>query len=53
MGISQSLEGSPIVQVIIQVGISTHLGVLSEQFLIADENSLFIKGTFTIAPVAL
>jgi hypothetical protein len=40
-------------QVIIQVWISTHFGVLSEQLPDADENSLFIKPTFTPAPVPL
>ena len=40
-------------QVIIQVWISTHFGVLSEQLPDADENSLFIKATFTPAPVPL
>jgi hypothetical protein len=40
-------------QVIIQVWISTHFGVLSEQLPVADENLLFIKATFTPAPVPL
>jgi hypothetical protein len=40
-------------QVIIQVWISTHSGVLSEQLPVADEKSLFIKATFTPAPVPL
>jgi hypothetical protein len=38
-------------RVIIQVWISTHFGVLSEQLPVADENLLFIKATCTIAPV--
>ena len=40
-------------QVIIQTWISTHFGVLSEQLPVADENFLFIKATFTVAPVPL
>jgi hypothetical protein len=40
-------------QVIIQVWIFTHFGVLSEQLPVADENILFIKATFTPAPVPL
>ena len=40
-------------QVIIQVWISTHFGVLSEQLPVAEENSRFIKATFTPAPVPL
>jgi hypothetical protein len=39
--------------VIIQVWISTHFGVLSEQLPVADENLLFIKATFTIALLPL
>jgi hypothetical protein len=38
-------------EVIMQVWISTHFGVLSEQLPVADENSLFIKATFTPTPV--
>ncbi len=34
-------------QVIIQVWISTRFGVISERLAIADENLLFIGGTFT------
>jgi hypothetical protein len=40
-------------QVIIQVWISTHFGVLSEQLPGADEHLLFIKATFTPAPVPM
>jgi hypothetical protein len=40
-------------QVIIQVWISTHFGVLSEQLPVADEKFLFIKPTFTPAPTLL
>jgi hypothetical protein len=40
-------------QVIMQTWISTHFGVLSEQLPVADENLLFIKATFTPAPVPL
>jgi len=40
-------------QVIKQVWISTHFGVLSEQLPVADENILFIKTTVTPAPVPL
>jgi hypothetical protein len=36
--------------VIIQVRISTHSGVLSQDLPIADENCLFIKGAFTPTP---
>ena len=34
-----------------QIWISTHFRVLSEQFPVADENILFIKAAFTTAPV--
>jgi len=40
-------------QLIIQVWISTHFGVLSEQFPVADENLFFITPNFTPAPVPL
>jgi hypothetical protein len=40
-------------QVIIQVWISTHFGVLSKRLPGADENLLFIEATFTPAPVPL
>jgi hypothetical protein len=40
-------------QVIMQVWISTHFGVLSEQLPVADANLLFIKATFTPAPALL
>jgi hypothetical protein len=40
-------------QVVIQVWISTHFGVLSEQLPVADENFLFIEATFTPAPALL
>jgi hypothetical protein len=40
-------------QVIIQIWISTHFGVLSEQLPVADEKLPFIKATFTPAPVPL
>jgi hypothetical protein len=39
--------------VIKQIWISTHFGVLSEQLPVADESFLFIKATFTPAPVPL
>jgi hypothetical protein len=41
------------IEVILQVWISTHFGVLSEQLPVADENPLFITDTFTSAPVRL
>jgi hypothetical protein len=41
---------SLIEQVIMQVLISTHFGVLSEQLPVAGEHLLFIKATFTPAP---
>ncbi len=40
-------------QVIIQVLISTHFGVLSERLPVADEKLPYIKATFTPAPVPL
>ena len=36
-----------------QVWVSTHFGGLSEQLPVADEHLLFIKATFTPAPVPL
>ena len=38
---------------IIQVWISTHFGVLSEQLPVADENLLFIEGNFTRRQVSV
>jgi hypothetical protein len=54
-GKQELLHNGPVViqQVIMQVWISTHFGVLSEQLLVADEHLLFIKATFTPAPVPL
>jgi hypothetical protein len=40
-------------QVITQVWISSHFGVLSEQLPVADANLLFMKATFTPAPALL
>jgi hypothetical protein len=40
-------------QVIIQVWISTHFGVLSELLPVADESCIFIKVTSTPEPVPL